>query len=174
MDATPYSSKELSRTEPLIDADQAIFMQRGVSIAVGACNASNKPSLVRAVGCRVSPDLRQIAVFVSAPQASALLDDIRNNGAIAVVFSEPSTHRTMQLKGTNASVCELADGDLEIVAKHENDFVKELEPIGFEKAFVQSLLSCSPADLVCISFKPSAAFSQTPGPNAGEPLRAGA
>lgn len=174
MDATPYSSEKPSRSEPLIDADQAVFMQRGMSIAVGACNASNMPSLVRAVGCRVSPDFRQVAVFVSQSQAQALLEDIRNNGAIAVVFSQPSTHRTMQLKGANALVGGLADGDLEIVARHQSEFTNELASIGFGEAFVQSLLSCSSADLVCVSFNPSAAFSQTPGPNAGEPLRAGA
>ena len=31
-----------------------------------------------------------------------MLDDIAANGMIAVVFSQPSTHRTIQLKGTDA------------------------------------------------------------------------
>lgn len=161
-------------SRPLIDADQAAFMQRGMSISVGSCDASGMPGLVRAVGCRISPDLRQVTVLVSKSQASVVLDDIRNNHAIAVVFSEPSTHRTIQVKATSALVGGLADGDRELVERHQKAFVKELAKIGFAEPFVQSLLACEPVDLICISFLPCAAFSQTPGPKAGEPLRAGA
>lgn len=165
---------EPAGSSPLIDADQAAFMQRGISISVGSCDPSGMPSLVRAVGCRISPDRRQVEVFVSKCQACAVLDDIRNNQAIAVVFSEPSTHRTMQLKAMNASIGGLTDRDHELVERHQKAFVKELAKIGFAKPFVHSLLDCEPVDLVCISFVPCVAYSQTPGPKAGEPLRAGA
>lgn len=165
---------EPSASPPLIDADQAAFMQRGISISVGSCDASGMPSLVRAVGCRISQDLLQVTVFVSKSQAFAVLDDLRNNRAIAVVFSEPSTHRTMQLKAVNASIGGLTDRDHELVERHQKAFIKELAKIGFAEPFVQSLLACEPVDLICISFLPCAAFSQTPGPKAGEPLRAGA
>lgn len=163
-----------TESDALVDADQAAFMQRGVSITVGACNAANMPSLVRAVGCRVSPDLRRVTVFVSKSQASVLLHDIHSNGKIAVVFSEPSTHRTMQLKGSDALVGALDEGDFALIAEHEDAFVQELEPIGFRESVVRTLLAYVPDDMVGITFTPSAAFSQTPGPGAGEPLRAGA
>ena len=41
------------------------------------------------------------------------------------------------------------------------------------KAMVRTLLSCPPEELVALSFCPSEAYSQTPGPNAGKRLEAG-
>jgi hypothetical protein len=158
----------------MLDADHAAFIQRGVSISIATCSRFNMPSTVRATGCRVSQDGSKVTVFVSATQGIQVLADIRDNGAIAVVFSEPSTHRAVQLKGKNASVSGIEDGDFRIVDTYRDAFVRELTPLGFDELLIYTLLSCPPADLVALSFTPCAAYSQTPGPKAGAPLGAGA
>jgi hypothetical protein len=38
------------------------------------------------------------------------------------------------------------------------------------EAVVRAILAYSPDDLVTVTYSPCAAFSQTPGPKAGEPL----
>jgi hypothetical protein len=48
---------------------------------------------------------------VSFDKAGKLLECLRANGAIAAVFSRPSTHQTLQLKGVDAAVGPLAHGD---------------------------------------------------------------
>jgi hypothetical protein len=161
-----------TETDPLLDTDHATFLQRGVSISVGACDNSGQPCLARATGCKVSDDLRQVTIFISATQAAQVLAAIRANGAIAVVFSQPSTHRTLQLKGRNAVVSGLSGSDMLIVERYAGTFARELAPMGFEESVIRTLLACPPADVVALNFTPAEAYLQTPGPQAGKPLRA--
>lgn len=163
-----------TETDSLLDTDNAAFLQRGVSISVGACDDGGQPCLARAIGCKVTDDLRRVTVFISATQATQVLAGIRANGAIAVVFSEPSTHRTLQLKGRETAVSGLNGADMLIVERYAGAFARELAPLGFEETVVRTLLACPPADLVALTFTPSEAYLQTPGPQAGKPLRAGA
>ena len=74
---------------PLLDTETVELITRRVSMAIAGRNADNVPSSARGCGCRVTPDGRLMTVFVSRPQAAALLRDIEANGAIAAVFSQP-------------------------------------------------------------------------------------
>lgn len=156
----------------MVDAAHAAFIQAGVSISVGGCDRNNRPSLVRATGCRVSPDGRRLVIFVSVVQAAPLLQCIRDNGSIAVVFTQPSTHRTVQFKGIDAVLGVLQDGDLQCIRNYRDAFCSELEPMGFTRIQIRTLLAVPPADLVTLEFTPCEAYSQTPGPSAGEALKA--
>jgi hypothetical protein len=155
----------------LIDGSLAAMLQGGVSIGVAACDHELNPTLVRATGCRISSDRRQATIFVSATQAAPLLRCVRDNGAVAVVFSQPSTHRSVQLKGRDAAVSSLAQDDLKRIEDYRNAFTREVGPLGFDEILVHSLLAYPSADIVSVTFTVSEAFEQTPGPKAGEPLR---
>lgn len=157
---------------PLIDLQHAAFLQSGISLCIGACDNRHVPTLARATGCRISADRRRVTMFVSATQAAPVLRCIRENGAITAVFSRPSTHKTVQLKGKDAVVGGLEAGDMERIEHYRGSFARELEPMGFDEMLIRTLLAAPPADLVAITFTPVEAYSQTPGPNAGEPLRA--
>jgi hypothetical protein len=50
-------------------------------------------------------------------------------------------------------------------------FVEVLDPLGFEAAMIRTLLAFPDSDIVAVSFTPDEAYSQTPGPNAGSPLK---
>ena len=154
----------------LLDAETIEFVTRRVSMSVAGRDAGNRPSLVRGCGCRVTPDGRRMTVFVSRPQAAALLRDIEANATIAVVFSRPTTHRTMQFKGSDAQVLPLAPGDAQLVSAFVGSFVVELSPLGHAAPFVHAVLGTRPEDLVAIAFTPSDGYAQTPGPGAGAPL----
>jgi len=153
--------------EPLLDEDHAAFIQSGVSILAASRDAANAPKLARAIGCRVSPDRRRVTVFVAAFQAAALIESLRATGAIAVGFNLPSTHRAFQLKGTDATVGSLDRGDLEIAVRYVEAFVADIALLGYSEPIGRALLAFDPAELLAISFTPSAAFVQTPGPRAG-------
>jgi hypothetical protein len=158
---------------PSIDAGHIAFMRGGVSISVATCSAGGVPELVRGIGCRVADDGSCVTVFVPEPKSQAVQRDIFATGRIAVVFTEPSSHRTMQLKSSEARVTALQPEDLALVEAYRDAFVAEVGAIGFPEHMVRLLLSCPPDELVGLSFRPQEAFSQTPGPNAGKPLEAG-
>lgn len=157
-------------TAPL-DAEHAAFIRGGVSVIVAARDAANETTVSRAVGCRVSDDGRRVTVLLSAAQSGALLANVRANGVIAAVFSEPTTHRAIQLKGTDAAVVALAADDPHLLAAYRQRLAQQVAPLGFSEGFVRTFLSVAPGDVVAIEFTPSAAFQQTPGPKAGAPLQ---
>lgn len=156
--------------EPVVDAAHAAFFQIGISMGIAACSLDAVPVHVRAIGCRISPDRRQVTMFMAARQAEPVLQCIRENGAVAAVFTEPSSHRTVQIKGRDAQRVPLQAGDLDLVEAHREAFAQELERIGFPREIALTLLACPAGEIVGLRFTPTEAYSQTPGPKAGEPL----
>jgi hypothetical protein len=160
--------------ESLIDAAQAAFIQGGVSICAASCGARPFPSVCRVLACSVAADRRRLTVMVARSCARELLDDVAHSGRIAVVFSQPSTNRTIQIKGDSACVAVPDARLLAAVRAHRDAFVDEVAPLGFSAPLVHSLLDFPDDDIVSLSFAPTAAYDQSPGPRAGAPLKAGA
>jgi hypothetical protein len=155
----------------LLDEAAAAFLYRpGISITAASRDAKDVSRIGRALGCRVSRDRANVTVFIPSLQYRAFFDALAASRTIAVVFSLPSTHRTMQLKGRDPAVGLLAHGDAEIVARHIDDFVDELGRLGYSRDMVRAYHWCDPEEIRAITFTPSAAFEQTPGPGAGAPL----
>lgn len=153
---------------PLLDEETVRFMQRGVSINV-ASSSGGVPSVSRALGCRISADRRRVVIFFSAESSAALLADLRNDGAIAVVFSMPTTHQTLQLKGRDVQFVPLQEGDPVLMAAYRQAFIAEIVAMGQREALASSILPEQRTDVVAVDFTPTAAFVQTPGPAAGQP-----
>ena len=161
----------MTTQSPPLDPEHAAFIQGGVSIVAAARSADHETAVSRAVGCRVSGDRRQVTVLLSAAQSAALLADVRANGIIAVVFSQPRKHLAIQLKGVDAVVGALAPDDPHLIAAYRKSLAEQVAPIGYNDAFVRAVMSVVPGDVVAVTFTPSAAFLQTPGPKAGTRLQ---
>ncbi len=161
---------ESGRSPALIDADHAAFIQGGVSVIVASRNPSLVADVVRGCGCRVSRDRRRVTVLVEPGRASELLEDIRLTGTIAVVFSQPSTHRTIQLKGSDAGIVPVTAADRRVAERHLGAWVQELVSIGYTAEFAAAVRGRAEQGLAAIAFTPVAAFQQTPGPAAGDRL----
>ena len=156
------------RPSPL-DADHAAFIQRGVSVIVASRNADLVADVVRGCGCRVSRDRRQVTVLVEPSRAGTLLEDIAANGMVAAVFSQPSTHRTIQLKGSDARLVKVTPADRSVAARHLEAWTLDLCSIGYATEFAGAVRGRA-EHLAAIRFTPSAAYQQTPGPAAGQRL----
>ncbi|MCX7052618.1 MAG: hypothetical protein NTU56_00200 [Proteobacteria bacterium] len=152
-----------------LDADHAAFIQGAVSVVVSSRNSQHVPDVVRGCGCRVSRDRRRVTVLVEAARTGSVLDDIATNGLIAVVFSQPSTHRTIQLKGSDARITRVTGADRGIAQRHLRAWVQDLQLIGYAADFARAVRGEAP-DLVAVTFTLAAAYLQTPGPAAGQRL----
>jgi hypothetical protein len=154
----------------LIDAEQAAFICGGVGMSAATCRPGALPNIARATGCRISPDRRVLTLLLAATPGAAALDDVRRTGSIAVVFTQPSTHRTLQLKGHDARIVPPEPGDADLIECYVRAFAADVAAFGFSEAYMRALLACPADDIVGVRFTIAAAFSQTPGPRAGEPL----
>lgn len=153
-----------------IGPDDAAFICGGVGMSVSTCRPGALPTMARCTGARIAPDRRIVTILLAATPAAAFLDDLRRTGTIAAVFSRPSTHRTLQLKGSDARIVPIETGDAERALRYVDAFAAEVVPFGYPEPLIRAFLASPADDLTAVQFTVSAAFSQTPGPQAGEPL----
>ncbi len=157
-------------TQSMLDAVTAEFICGDVSISVATRDVANVPAIVRALGTRVSRDRSSIAVFVARTQAGDVLRNVGENAAVAIVWSRPSTNRTVQFKGRDARVEAPVAGDADLVADHAARFVAEVVALGYPEYLPRTLMASSADDLAVIAFTPTDGYAQTPGPGAGTRL----
>lgn len=156
--------------DPLIDPATAAFMQAGVSVIAASCSADGAPSIMRAVGCRVAEDRRSVTVLLNAPQSQQLIADIGATRRVAVVFSQPTTHRSLQFKADDAEMVPTTPLDWALASQYQQALSRELETIGFPREFTMTFIAWRPGELAAVRFSPAEAWDQTPGPRAGTPL----
>jgi hypothetical protein len=149
------------------------MMARGVSVIVGSRDAQRKPSLMRAVGSRIEPDGATITVFLARPQSRQLLQDVAATGQVAVVFSEPSTHRTVQLKASRVAQRPADEDDAPALAAYLASMEAEIQAVGFRPELTRAMLAHRLDEVMALSFVPEQAFDQTPGPRAGAAIGGG-
>lgn len=159
-----------NKNPPLLSEADAGFLQRRTSMTIAARDARNRPVVARAFGCRVSSDRRRVTLYLGVEHSPLAIDCLRENGAIAVAITRPTTHETLQLKGQVLDIGPLSDEDRAEMAAYQDSFVEELAPMGHRPEFVRSVLDAGSKDCVAVVFEPMQLFNQTPGPKAGEKL----
>ncbi|RZL91529.1 MAG: hypothetical protein EOP82_12700 [Variovorax sp.] len=156
----------------LLTPEHVAMIDKGVSAIVASRNVSHRPSLMRAVGTAISADGTQVTVYLARSQSRRLLLDVAATGQIAVVFSQPLSHRTVQVKAGEAQLRAADASDLPLLQRYMASMEYEIACVGYDARFVRAMLACPLEDVVAIRFTPTAAFDQTPGPRAGSALPA--
>lgn len=156
----------------LLSPDRIAMIGKGVSAIVASRNAALRPSLMRAVGTGISAEGSEITVYLARTQSRQLLQDLAATGHVAVVFSEPLSHRTVQVKAKAVRLRAADDSDLPVLRRYLASMGHEVGCVGYGAVFVRAMLACELGDVVAVSFCPTEAFDQTPGPRAGSALPA--
>lgn len=148
------------------------FLDRSLSVNVATSDRDGRPLVARAVAARVSPGGERLTVLIDGRANAALVAAVAGTGRLAVVFTEPSTHRSIQIKDDAASVAAPTVEEAALPGPYIDGFIAELSGMGFTEAFVRAVMEFDPADLVALHLDPAAVFDQTPGPKAGERIPA--
>jgi hypothetical protein len=155
----------------MLSEANALFVKRFTSMSLGARDAQNRPVVGRALGCCVSADRRRLTIFLSASRAAQLLECLRNNGAIALAVTRPTTHETLQFKGSVLDIRPLSAEERTEMEEYRESFIQELAAIGYNRQMASGVVA-GPEDALAVVFEPVAIFNQTPGPKAGTKLEA--
>lgn len=161
----------MSAAVSVIDDAIARFLREPVTYVVAARDADNVPAICYAAGTRPVRARGRVTLFVPLSKGARLLDDVRDTGALALCVCRPTSLRTLQLKGADAVIGGLDDGDEVEVARYQSLILDELQRVGDGADWIQTSFHADLDDLVTVTFTPTACFVQTPGPDAG---RAGA
>lgn len=157
----------------LLTAELETFFERGVSLMLGTRDADLVPELIRGWGPRLSRDRRSVSLCVAKAGSARTLENLRDNGRMAVTCALPLNSSAIQLWGRCIGTAPATRRDLIAVQAHRDAFARVNESIGVRRPFIEALwqreLAGSPA-MVRIRFVAEQIFNQTPGPDAGSPL----
>jgi hypothetical protein len=142
----------------------------GVSIIVGTCSGG-RPIAGRGFACRID-EQGTIRILLRRTGHVDLLEAFRSGSPIAVTFTNPSRHRSIQFKGESAreSVATVTDGMA--LAVQCREFRDRMVGIQYSETMSNGYCFADCDDVVAIEFVPDEAFVQTPGPSAGTELQA--
>lgn len=160
-----------SGANTLLTADLIEFCEGGVSIVAAVTDRAGAPIAGTACGCRVLDDGRVRLVLLRSANLE-LLEAAVAGVPIAVTFSRPRTHRSIQLKGINTTLAEPTAAERQAGVDQMAGLGEELRNVDYTARFTAAFCAVDPDDLVAVDFDPVSAFVQTPGPGAGAELRA--
>jgi hypothetical protein len=153
--------------EPIIGAELAAFMARGVAVIVATRNHDLQPEITRGWGPHVSDGGRRLTLGVSVPAASATRHNLEANGEIAITFSLPTTYRSVQVKGRATLDGDPSPEQLSRMESHLGLFVEDVAQIGLPDRVASRLMTPPFAAVTCSVRE---LYDQTPGAGAGAPL----
>lgn len=141
------------------------------AVHVATRDAALVPDELMATAALLSADGRSLTVYLPDATSETSLANLRENGAIAVVLSQPLTHRTVQLKGRVTTIRRADEGERVAAESFAAGFDAAVEAFGLPPAILRRRTKwpCH-----AVTFDVDEAYEQTPGPRAGEPLQAGA
>ena len=151
-----------------LDAATAEFIAGVTSMSIATRDAQLQPAVAKALGCLVSGDRRQVTVMIDGHRSARIVADIAAGSPLAVVFSLPATHRTVQIKSGRGELSAATPTQQVRARMHRDAIVEHLVALGYAEPALRAMFDYDPDALLALRFAPTAVFAQTPGPRAGE------
>lgn len=142
-------------------------MHGGVAIDMAAQDHRHIPRVGLALACRVADHGERVTLLAAEHMNRRFLTAVGASRTIAAVFCLASTHRAMQVKGVDVQVERGGPAECAVVDTVIEKVLADWLPLGFSRDMCMVHLDYQPDQLLAISFRPTALFQQTPGPNAG-------
>lgn len=152
---------------PIISDELVELFASGVDLCVATRSAALLPESVMGMGIRVHSNRRQVTVHVPTAVCSTTLDNLRDNGQLAVTLCRPLNHCAVQLKGKRTGVRASTESDREVQEIFRAAMVTAFAVVGVPRDMTRRIVWWPS---MAIDFEVSSIFIQTPGPDAGEVL----
>ena len=153
-----------------IPEELVAYLESGPSMLIGTRDKDLRPTAARATGVHVAADRLSLVAYLPRPTMGRTLANLRENGRVALGFSRPVDHKTLQLKGRCLEIREPTEDDLARQRAYLTGFVEHLRIVNVSPTRT-SRLTLTPCVAVHIAVE--SIFEQTPGPAAGRRLEDG-
>ena len=151
----------------ILDGQTAAWMAAGVVVTAASRDAAHLPSLASVLACQPQAGGARLRFVIGRSANEAFRRDLAAGGPLAIVFSEPTTFRTLQVKASGAVAVAVDPGDADRVRAHAVAERAELVATHNSESFVSSFLDVDTADIAAYERVVEEIYSQTPGPGAG-------
>ena len=143
-------------------------VQRGLSVIVATADSERVPSTCRAIALKTNDDFETVTVYLPVATSHETMANIATTRRLAVACSEIPSHESTQIKGVTRAVRLATPADEAFVRDRLEALADSLGSIGLPRHLTRSLAHW-PAYAVEVTVEE--VFEQTPGPNAGTPLK---
>ena len=133
-------------------------------------SATLAPSSALGFGVRVEPGTANVTVFVPARVAAFLLENLRDNGQMALTAVNPVDNRAVQIKGVWLGERRIDEDDRAFLLNYRDGVAHVLNLVGVPRSRWRQV-AWSPT--LALRMEVKEAFVQTPGPGAGQPCAEG-
>lgn len=151
----------------MIDDALSAFLEQGLAINIGTCNARREPHASWVPAAVVEPGGTHLLVYIPSVGARDVLADLQDNGRAALVFARPQDDRACQVKGAFESVRDADESERAEIERQWAGFRHQLDLIGTPGEGAREWITWP---CVAVRLRVTALYSQTPGPDAGAPL----
>lgn len=149
------------------DAKLTRFLGEPVMLVAAVADPAGKPAMARALGVRPAAD-GALDLFISGGQWASVVAAIRPGLPLALTLCRPATYETVQVKGPVLAIARADEAGRAFAERYVSEVGGHLRELGVQDAQMRPWLRID--DLVQVTFTPKAAFEQTPGPRAGQPM----
>jgi hypothetical protein len=122
----------------MVDDALGRFLEEGLSLHVGACDATLRPAGARAIAVRFEPDGTHLWVYIPAVAAERLRPSFDATRQITVSAARPSDDRACQVKGVVVEIRPATEDEHATVAGQWDGFMRQLEFIGVPRQMASS------------------------------------
>ena len=143
-------------------------LEPGLAIFVATVDAGGRPMSCRGVALKSDDDLETITVYLPVATSHETIQNIATTRRLAIATTHPTDHCATQLKGTAQETRLSHDHEAAFVRSQVDAFALALDRLGVPKRMTHSMAHW-PA--FAIRVRVEQIFEQSPGPNAGAPLR---
>lgn len=151
--------------EGMIPPAMVQLLETGVSVVVGTRDAALMPECTRAWGILVGRDRASVTIFLTETISRKTLENLKDNGLIAISCTRPTDHLACQLKGRLRAMRPATASDRARSRTWHREFSAELIAIGVPAGVCEAWIT-EPA--LALDIEVTDVFHQTPGPGTGE------
>ena len=151
----------------MIPQDVIDITQGAYFAFLGSRSATLTPSLHFVWGLAFQAPENVVSSFVVQNQYEHILRNYRENGRVALTYSDAFSHVAYQLKGRFLQARPLTTAERDIQQQYRAATIAAMQEMGYQAELVKQVIS--PADLA-LDIEVETIFDQTPGPNAGKEI----
>jgi hypothetical protein len=148
----------------VLTAETVEYMESGVSLLLGTRDAALRPASARAFGVEINAPSNTATVFVAVAGSQITLANLRDNAQLALTFSRPIDHRSLQVKGRVLTIGETEERQRAVQDRYFARFSEGLIFTGLRQNLLRRI-RYFPS--YAVHFRIESMFDQTPGPGAG-------
>lgn len=140
----------------------------GTTIVVGTIDPHGAPGICRAMAVASHDSLATLLVYLPVATGHTTIQNLAATKRVAVTVMNPVDNSATQLKGSLVDVRLAGDDEAGFVRSQFEAFIEALDRLGVPKRLSRSL-QYWPA--FAVQMRVEQMFEQTPGPQAGSPLK---